>query len=519
MDRQWHDQFKYHIKKHRAGVNYKLNKIDPYKNKQLFLDDYVIEKLDSLDRILHQPERHGPVLTPDVSLGQTQTQTKSIPWWNPDLGLWEWWYWAMYDGIDHHNELPSKMYALEGRVSHYATSTDGFHWDTPEVGLYEFRGSKINNVAYDCSELDLILFHIIRDDIDPDPQKRYKGIFAKSSNLEDRLPGFSHNGFDWKYPDSKPIPSKDTSVFVHDQTNNQFIGTVKHGTEWGRSIWLSTSPDFIEWTDPKLVLHSDLIDSKNRKNRVASVVKDANYLSPPLVDDNDYLAEVYLMPVIPYEGIYIGFPMLFNPAGAIPPPHGNFTALNQTELTVSRNLHNWDRVANRSLFLDVLPWDEQTFETAQLSLCGPPIIRDNQLWIYYNASRYRGPRELYTEIEDQYFEQRGAVCLGKLRLDGFVSLNTQQSGSIVTKPFLAKGGVLHVNADVSQGNIKAEILDAESFQPINTLSLKNSNPFTGDHISKSLTWQEHDEIVSEKLVRIRFVIENGDIYSFWFERS
>ena len=42
-------------------------------------------------------------------------------------------------------------------------------------------------------------------------------------------------------------------------------------------------------------------------------------------EEEDFMAEVYNMPVLPYEGLYLGFPTLFNPLGAIPPPTTNFT--------------------------------------------------------------------------------------------------------------------------------------------------------------------------------------------------
>ena len=99
--------------------------IDPYPHRQLFLDDHAVEESSGVRRVLHQPERLGAILKPDVSRGQMALQSKSPPWWNPELGVWEWWYWAMYD------EVPGQMYASEGRVSHYATSTDGVNWDTP----------------------------------------------------------------------------------------------------------------------------------------------------------------------------------------------------------------------------------------------------------------------------------------------------------------------------------------------------------------------------------------------------
>jgi hypothetical protein len=35
--------------------------IDPIKHKQLFLDDHAVQDINGLDRILHQPDKQGPV--------------------------------------------------------------------------------------------------------------------------------------------------------------------------------------------------------------------------------------------------------------------------------------------------------------------------------------------------------------------------------------------------------------------------------------------------------------------------
>ena len=486
--------------------------IDPYGHKQLFLDDVAIESMSRVRRTLHQPDRQEPILTPDFSRGQTGLQSKSVPLWNPGLGLWEWWYWAMYD------TLPGEMYASEGRVSHYATSADGVHWDIPNLGAHEFRGSTDNNVAYDSSERGLALYHIIRDESEADPERRFKGIFARSQRLLDRIPGISPDGFSWTFPDTPPIPSKDTSNFMHDESKGRFVGMVKHGTEWGRSVWAVTSEDFVRWTDPKLVLHSDLKDKENRKKRLDAVIRDPTYISPPLVDGVDYLAEVYQMPLVAYEGLYIGFPVLFNPAGAIPPPHGNFTALNQTELAVSRDLDDWERVADRALFLDVEPWDGVNFGSAQISVCGPPVRRGNELWIYYGASRFRGPRELYKDVPDEFFKQRSALCLGKLRLDGFVSLDAEEQGIVTTRTFAANGGHLLVNIDARKGQVIAEVIDAETMEPLPGLSFKEAQPLAGDDLRGRLRWSSEAELSSQRPIRIRFAISNAALYAFWIEQ-
>ena len=47
----------------------------------------------------------------------------------------------------------------------------------------------------------------------------------------------------------------------------QYLALVKQQTEWGRSVWLSTSKDFTTFTDPVLILHSDEIDRENCRQR------------------------------------------------------------------------------------------------------------------------------------------------------------------------------------------------------------------------------------------------------------
>ena len=109
------------------------------------------------------------------------------------------------------------------------------------------------------------------------------------------------------------VPSSDESSFSYDPATEQFIATVKQGTEWGRSVWVSLAPadDFGAFTEPELIFHADEQDKINRRERVAKILDGPEYLSPAIVDDEDYIAEVYNMHVLPYEGFYIGFPTIF----------------------------------------------------------------------------------------------------------------------------------------------------------------------------------------------------------------
>lgn len=267
-------------------------------------------------------------------------QSGSAPQWNSDRGLWEWWY-SGYTTL------------TESSLSLYATSADGVDWAMPDLCLYEWNGDRFNNVAYDSPERNLA--HVIRDEGDADPERRYKALFSDDTHLN-RHPGVSPDGFQWTFPDVKPIPSQDTSQMVHDRSGNRYLATVKHRTQWGRSAWLVTSQDFLTWTDPELIMHTDEIDQENRRRRIQEVVDDPAYLSPPVVDGRDYMAELYELPIMPYEGLYIGFPLVFSPSGT-DPDQANHTGLNQVELAVSRDARQWERVADRALFIGVEPWE------------------------------------------------------------------------------------------------------------------------------------------------------------------
>ena len=172
------------------------------------------------------------------------------------------------------------------------------------------------------------------------------------------------------------------------------------------------------------------------------------------MDDYQHMAQAYQMAVMPYEGIYVGFPLILNPSSLIPPPWGNYTALNQIELTVSRDLRSWERVADREVFIGVEPWNGTNYATTQVGMAGRPIVRGDEIWIYHGANRFRGPMEVYPEEYQRYGGDVGAMYLTKLRLDGFVSLDARGDGTVVSRPFDLGGGELRVNADASGGELR-----------------------------------------------------------------
>ena len=469
--------------------------------RQLFIDNFIIERSINISKSLHSPESKGPVLTGDKNFQQTGVQTRNAPQWNSQKKAWEWFYWAYYDS------------STDARKDHYAFSKDGIKWDKPDLGLYEFNGAK--NMPYDLPGGPTIkgryMYHILRDEIGRDSSKRYKGFFGS----RDRKIGFSPDGLKWEFPDIPKIPSYDESHLTYDEQSEQFIASVKLHTEWGRSVYLSTSKDFMEWSDPKLIFHADEIDNENRIKRIQFAVDHPEYLAPPVIEDRGYTAQVYQMAIMPYQGIYIGFPLMLNPAG---PSGNNFTGLNQTELTVSRDLYNWERVADRELFLGIEKWDSKNFGYHQILPTSRPIIKDDgEIWFYYKAFRHRGLPKLFSQSFQKFIEtnQTSAICLATLRPDGFVSLDAKNQGVVITKPIkINRNASIHINVDSTNGYLAAEVLDPVSMEPLPGYTFENCEKISEDSTDKKINWKTNDKINND-IVRLKFILEKSSLYSFW----
>ena len=497
-----------------------LQLIEPHKHRQLFVDDAALEtgggaQNHGWTRTMHPPKKCGPVIRPDLSRGQRSLQSRSAPQWNPEKGVWEWWYF--------------------GEHVYYATSTDGENWDRPSLGRYEWEGSKENNIADDPGSGETQrLTHVLRDEAEDNPQRRYKALFTRRSviNASSRFLATSPDGFDWTILDRPPIPSSDECHFTYDEFGQQYLALVKHGTEWGRSVFLSTSKDFEQFTEPQLIFHSDELDRENCRRRVREVIENPDYITPPIVDDVDYIAEVYQMAVMPYEGCYFGFPGLFNPFGAIAPPLGNFTRINQVELAFSRDLHNWDRLGDRQVFVGLDRWDGESYGTSQILLTGRPVVRPDlgEIWVYYNALRMPGNREQYQQLDRnrelfrlnvdlELFEDGGALSLAKLRLDGFISLDGGEAATITTKPFMLRGEEVYINVDAKWGAIFAEIVDGETMKRFPGGFTVIAEPVSGDHRRAKIIWQGEHDRVFERPVRIIFDLHQTRLYSFWLQKE
>ena len=219
------------------------------------------------------------------------------------------------------------------------------------------------------------------------------------------------------------------------------------------------SKDFSHWTDPRdcLVFHADAKDQELGAQRIQTHLADPSLRKPTLNNPLEYLTDIYNLAVFEYEGLYIGMPTVFNHSGNT---SNNSDGLSMVELALSRDLIRWERLGHRVKFIPLSNLDEKNYDTAQLLAADRPIVTEREIWFYYTGLKWRvRPKE----IKDPDPGGGGAICLGKLRRDGFLSLDAATSaGRVLTRPLMLEGTKLHVNIDAGKGELLTEVLDARN---------------------------------------------------------
>jgi len=460
----------------------------PVGQRQLFLDDQVIESVEHLKRTMHQPEKRGAVIR---SVNPAQTiQTRTAPVWDPETKQFKLWVMS--------TDQPLRV------------SADGLHW----------MAGPAPNMRID---------HAVYDPHDPDPARRYKAALLNE--------GFavSPDGVQWTKLELPAIPSSDEGNFSYDPKEGLFIHSVKRGGPYGRSVAMATSRDFKTWNDYGVVFHADELDQEIGRKRIAERLKNPTLKQPEYDTPEHYSVQIYNMGVFHYEGLYIGLPSIYHHTGKVPPgwpefdtlrlspamqdavgKYGDYTGFYNIQLATSRDLVHWQRVAERQPFLEASPLGAGAYDTQTIIGPSAPIVRDNELWFYYTGIKHyafvaSGNEPGY----DDYFPDKGAVCLAVLRRDGFMSLDASADpGKLLTKPFVLNGTHLHVNVDAAAGELGVTVLDGDG------KAIAVSEPVVGDKPQTAVQWKSGDLKGHQgKQIQFRFALRNARFYSFWLREE
>ena len=454
--------------------------------RQLFVDDHGIASIENLKRTLHQPSKKGTIIRPDVSKGESSVFTHSAPHW------------------DRQRERYRLLVCGK-----WFESADGLQW-SPADG-----DRKLDEEAP--------AYHVIYDEAEDDPTKRYKGLgmhnlVDPAEVLDERgrpLPGkklefalnfqVSPDGYEWRRLESW-LPSGDEQNISYDSLEKQFIVPYKRGGKYGRSHAITTSTDFESWSEPVLAIEADDLDQELGRLRIEEFLDtpNADYLRPfPNTTDWHWQnVDIYNAAVFRYEGLFLCLPAMYHSRGRRWTSHTLRFSLIQ--VWCSRDLYNWERVADRQTFIGWSPRGSGAFDLSKNMPPSYPVVRGDELWLYYNGNKEQSH---YPETD----AENAAVCLAVLRRDGFVSLDAAgEDGAVLTEAFARPAGKLWVNVDARAGSLRVEALDS------NGDVRATSTPIEGDHRRLELTWQQGDlSGLDAGPIQLRFVLRDASLYSYW----
>ena len=350
----------------------------------------------------------------------------------------------------------------------YAFSTDGIHWEKPELGIVELGGNKRNNILM----RRVNGAGVFKDGRETDPARRYKMFFCGEPQM---TVAFSVDGLHWSEP--LPIPQVEAhgthpNAFWA-ETLGKYVGITRQHADSVRLVTRTESPDFVQWTPDACIL-------KGRSPRL----------------------QAHDMIVFPTCGIYIGLLGIM-----VYPEDSQINVKQHVELAWSPDTVHWHRIQEGIPFMGHTPSETENYGTTPYDwgtiFPSAPIFLDDEIRIYYGAG-------------DSYFFnwRNGYLALATLRSDGWAGyepITTDIPAVITTQSLTFDGASVSITADVSDGgSVHVAILDEAGNQ------LVSSEPIHSTITDSPVKWEPGQDLADlrGKEIRLRFQLHNAKLYAF-----
>lgn len=440
-------------------------------DRQLFVDDFWLADSTGVQRVLHPPTPEDVALSPEHPW---EVGGLSYLITFPDQGKFRGWYRAD----------PNLQDSDYNSITCYAESDDGIHWDKPNLGLIGFGGSKDNNIVWTGPGINFAPFK----DANPNakPEQQYKAFIRDKRVI---LALSSPDGIHWELMREEPIltdyPFDTLNVPFWDARREEYVGYCRGVAGRGTSDFFTG----VRWI--RRAVSNDFLNWSALEN----------------IDCGDTPWEhFYTNSCIQYDrapGTYLMFPSRFVHDRTPDPEWTYDTGVSDIVFMSSRDGFTFDRSFMEAFIrpgLDFHNWHDRGiyFEVGILH------TSDREMSMYGMENSH-----LPTQRIRRY----------SLRTDGFVSVNAgYRGGEFTTRPMIFTGQELELNYSTSAvGSIKIEIQDAGG-RPVPGFTLDDFPEKFGDEIEGKMAWIAGGNVSSlaGTPVRLRFVLEDADVYAFKF---
>jgi len=439
--------------------------------RQLFVDDYLVESLQNTTLKMHHP----------------QPAEEAISYENP----WEGRY-AIYSTVLQDQDV-YRMYYRGYNVEQftcYAESQDGINWTKPSLGLFEYNGSTDNNIILDEDPYTHNFAPFVDTRSGVPAQERYKALAGGGSGL---VPFVSADGIHWSKMQSQPVITQGAfdsqNVSFWSESEQCYVCYFRTWIGGYRRISRATSGDYLTWTSPVLM----------------------NY-------DRGPIEHLYVNQTSPYfraPHIYLALAARFMSGRRV------LTTQQCNDLNIGSAGGGCGDISG-GVLLSTRGGDTYNRQFME-SFVRPGIGYEN--WV--SRSNYpacgvvqTSPDEMSIYVQREYGLLTGYLQRMTLRIDGFASVNAPYTGGeMITKPLRFFGNKLEINYSTSEfGSIRIEIQNLDG-TAVSGCSLAECSQIIGDETARIVTWNGSDDIgrLSCTPVRLRFVMKDADLYSLKFK--
>ena len=455
--------------------------MDVGSRRELFIDYHLIERMADVRLELNRPRDEGVVIRFDQ------------PWEFPFAGCPT----VIRDG-DIYRLIYRGMFApgdgSNVECTCYAESEDGVHWTKPDLGLFEVRGTRDNNVilAHDPPfSHNFTPFLDTRADVDP--SARFKAV-AGTAGSKGLCAFASPDAIHWRKVRDEPVitqgafDSQNVAFWSEaEQAYLCYFRTFRNGKRW---VSRTTSEDFVAWTPP-----------------VEMVFRHGDGLAP---DEHIYTNGTH--PYFRAPHIYIATPFRFMQSKrAISPQQA-------TEIDVHPSYANDCSDAILMTSRGGAIYDRTFLESFIRPGLGPEnwVSRTNMPALNVVQT---GAQEMSLYLECNYAQPSVHLKRYSLRLDGFSSARAgYTAGEMLTKPLTFDGERLFLNfATSAAGGLRVEVQGPDG-KPVPGFSLEEADEQTGNEIARQVSWGGSRDVagLAGKPVCLRFVMKDADLYAMRF---